>query len=76
MSGEPENGGSKAAKIVGAAVGFATFIGCVASMLSAGAEATTADRKMMKAPGKQGERIYRDDFEKDPSDYFRNLRKK
>lgn len=74
MCGEPENGGSKAAKIVGAVVGFATFIGCVASLLSADSE-TTGDRKMMKAPGKQGERIYRDEFEKDPFKYFRDLRK-
>ncbi|KAA0034481.1 hypothetical protein E5676_scaffold475G00210 [Cucumis melo var. makuwa] len=76
MSGEPDNGGSKAAKIVGAVVGFATFIGCVASMLSSADSETAGDRKMMKAPGKHGEEMYRDEFEKDPSKYFRDLRKK
>ena len=75
MSGEPENGGSKAAKIVGAVVGFATFIGCVASVLSAGAE-PMGDPKMMKAPGRRGQMIERGKFEENPSGYFRDLRNK
>ncbi|OWM64011.1 hypothetical protein CDL15_Pgr006381 [Punica granatum] len=36
---------------------------------------SSGDRKTMKAPGRD-HRMYRDDFQRDPSDYFRNLRKK
>ncbi|OWM64014.1 hypothetical protein CDL15_Pgr006384 [Punica granatum] len=36
---------------------------------------SSGDRKTMKAPGGTG-RIYRDDFARDPKDYFRNLHKK
>ncbi|XVF85771.1 hypothetical protein PTKIN_Ptkin17bG0144100 [Pterospermum kingtungense] len=35
----------------------------------------SSERKTMKAPGR-GDRIYRDDFEKDPKKYFRNFHKK
>ncbi|MCD9645262.1 hypothetical protein HAX54_034088 [Datura stramonium] len=31
------------------------------------------NRKVMKAPGRSHSYIYRDDFERDPSDYFRRL---
>ncbi|KAK4788264.1 hypothetical protein SAY86_019583 [Trapa natans] len=32
-------------------------------------------RKTMKAPGRSTDRIFRDEFEKDPATYFRDLRK-
>lgn len=35
----------------------------------------SGDRKTMKAPGRSY-RIFRDDFEDDPGQYFRDLRKK
>ncbi|CAN1137438.1 hypothetical protein LINPERHAP2_LOCUS10058 [Linum perenne] len=42
-----------------------------------GTESGTDERETMVAPGKgDGTRIFRDDFEKDPRSYFRNLRKK
>ncbi|KAK4741412.1 hypothetical protein SAY87_025000 [Trapa incisa] len=31
-------------------------------------------RKTMKAPGRRTDRIFRDEFEKDPATYFRDLR--
>ncbi|KAB2053172.1 hypothetical protein ERO13_A12G159750v2 [Gossypium hirsutum] len=35
---------------------------------------SSSNKKTMKAPGRNY-RIFRDDFERDPSSYFRNLRK-
>ncbi|KAL9663536.1 hypothetical protein QQ045_018925 [Rhodiola kirilowii] len=53
-----------------AVVGFAAY--CVGSLFSTKEE----PKKTMKAPGKPGNSIYRDDFEGNPSEYFRGLRKK
>lgn len=35
----------------------------------------SVNRKMMKAPGRNGSHIYRDQFESNPSQYFRRLRR-
>lgn len=46
----------------------------ISSLLS-GAE-PEKDKKTMKAPGRDGAVIYRDDFEGDPASYFKSLRNK
>ncbi|KAI8539376.1 hypothetical protein RHMOL_Rhmol09G0178200 [Rhododendron molle] len=63
-------------KVVGTvaavAVGVA-LVGWGLSQLVDGLEEKSNKKKMMKAPGRDF-RIFRDDFERDPSSYFRSLR--
>lgn len=63
-------------KVVGTvaavAVGVA-LVGWGLSQLVDGLEEKSNKKKMMKAPGRDF-RIFRDDFERDPSGYFRSLR--
>ncbi|KAG6709634.1 hypothetical protein I3843_06G135400 [Carya illinoinensis] len=68
---------AKAAKVAGAvAAGVGVLAGAVALLSTVGSEqpGATAAKKTMKAPGRQGTRMYRDDFEDNPKDYFRGLR--
>ena len=46
----------------------------LASVVGDLASSSEDSRKTMKAPGRN-DRIFRDDFEKDPKTYFRDLRK-
>ena len=48
--------------------------GVAAASLLGSSSSSSSDRKTMKAPGRDG-RIDRDDFERDPASYFRDLRK-
>ena len=63
---DKNNNGAEIA--IAAVVAVASIVSLIASG-SAGPE-----RKTMKAPGRNY-RIFRDDFEKSPASYFRNLRK-
>ncbi|OMO72083.1 hypothetical protein COLO4_27839 [Corchorus olitorius] len=56
----------------GLAVAGAIIVACCVAGLLSGSEASSS-RKTMKAPGRNY-RIFRDDFEDDPADYFRRLR--
>lgn len=62
----------KVALVAGAFVAGAVLAGRISSLLS-GAE-PQKDKKKMKAPGRDGAVIYRDDFEGDPAKYFKSLR--
>ncbi|PRQ56758.1 hypothetical protein RchiOBHm_Chr1g0340821 [Rosa chinensis] len=82
-SGQGENGGasssgyswfSKAAVAAGAIAGLATAALAVAELVS-GSTSLEEEKKTMKAPGRD-ERIYREDFERDPKSYFSGLRNK
>ncbi|PSS28958.1 Regulator of nonsense transcripts 3B like [Actinidia chinensis var. chinensis] len=55
------------------AVAGAMLLGWGLSKIVTGSD-EKRDRKKMKAPGKNSV-IYRDDFERDPTGYFRSLRK-
>ncbi|XAR73227.1 hypothetical protein NMG60_11007131 [Bertholletia excelsa] len=61
-------------KGVGLAVGVIAGVGLlgwgISKLVSLGSE----ERKMVKAPGRD-RFIFRDEFERDPASYFRNLRK-
>ncbi|KAK9928329.1 hypothetical protein M0R45_025472 [Rubus argutus] len=75
-----ENGGAlstgeKAAVAAGAVAGLAAVAWGVAELVSGATSTSGEQRKTMKAPGKD-ERIYRDDFERDPASHFRSLRNK
>ncbi|KAA8532866.1 hypothetical protein F0562_033017 [Nyssa sinensis] len=63
--------GSTLGKVIGAVAGIAVAAWSLSSLLS-GSEAES-NEKMMKAPGRDGY-IPRSDFEKNPKDYFSNLR--
>jgi hypothetical protein len=77
-STETEGKVSYGTKVAAAAVtGIGLLAGAAAAVsLLSGSETDETNRKEMKAPGKNNEVIYRDDFEKDPKTYFQNLRKK
>ncbi|KAK3027263.1 hypothetical protein RJ639_041209 [Escallonia herrerae] len=70
------------AKVVALAVGIVVLVGAalvvigIFSLSCDSSETPVADneRKTMKAPGRDGI-IYRDDFERDPTFYFRSLRR-
>ncbi|KAG2703561.1 hypothetical protein I3760_06G144000 [Carya illinoinensis] len=67
---------AKAAKVAGAvAAGVGVLAGAVALLSIVGSEqpGAIADKKTMKAPGRQGTRMYRDDFTKDTKGYFHQL---
>ncbi|KAE8010093.1 hypothetical protein FH972_006486 [Carpinus fangiana] len=58
-----------------AAIGIGLLAGAAAAVsILSGSETDETNRTTMKAPGKNDEVIYRDDFEKDPKTYFQNLR--
>ncbi|CAI0390522.1 unnamed protein product, partial [Linum tenue] len=59
---------------VAAVAGVAAAAYGIASLFS-GSESTSTNGKTMKAPGRDA-RILRDDFERNPSGYFRDLRNK
>ncbi|KAG5532714.1 hypothetical protein RHGRI_027123 [Rhododendron griersonianum] len=73
---EKEDQAVETLKVVGTvaavAVGVA-LVGWGLSQLVDGLEEKSNKKKMMKAPGRDI-RIFRDDFERDPSSYFRSLR--
>ncbi|CAL1360128.1 unnamed protein product [Linum trigynum] len=73
MSGKDEDS-SGISLAVAAVAGVAAAAYGIASLFS-GSESTSTNDKTMKAPGRDG-RILRDDFEKNPSGYFRDLRNK
>ncbi|KAJ8635124.1 hypothetical protein MRB53_009391 [Persea americana] len=62
---------------VGASVGLAA--GAIYALLGSGSSNSVSNenenKKMMRAPGKNGETMPRDDFEDNPKGYFRDLRK-
>ncbi|KAK4263624.1 hypothetical protein QN277_029013 [Acacia crassicarpa] len=62
----------------GVALAAAAAIGIAGAVLGFGSSSSSSSetRKTMKAPGKNGEIMFRDDFEKDPQAYFSNSRKK
>ena len=61
---------TEAAKVAGGLVAAGVIAWGVSSLFSSG---SSGNRKMMKAPGRNGY-IYRDDFESNPAGYFRSLR--
>lgn len=80
---EPEEKKSSAKDLVKAAVTVAGAVVAVAgvawtvlSLFSSESSDESEDRKVMKAPGKSGATMFRDDFENDPKSYFKGLRKK
>ncbi|KAJ7953940.1 Regulator of nonsense transcripts 3B like [Quillaja saponaria] len=78
-SSERENGLGKEraeASIGAGAAVAAALVGGAIYLLSGSSSSSEKDRETMKPPGRPGERIYRDEFEKDPATYFRNLRKR
>ena len=75
--GEGSNTKKKAATAVAAGIGLAALALGIAALAwgSVSDEPEPQDdRKKMKAPGRNGELIYKDDFQRDPSGYFRQLR--
>ncbi|GAB2285149.1 hypothetical protein Dimus_019603 [Dionaea muscipula] len=65
-------GGEDTAAIV---IGVAAVV--VAGLVLWGlSDSAGSSKKMMKAPGRDGHMIYRHVFERDPSSYFRDLRRK
>ncbi|CAN1137437.1 hypothetical protein LINPERPRIM_LOCUS22867 [Linum perenne] len=75
MSGGNQD--STITKVVTAVAGAAAVAYGIASLFSGSSEGDSVGGggKTMKAPGKD-ERIFRADFENNPSGYFRDLRKK
>ena len=75
---EEDEASKTAAKVAGVVAGIAMVGWGISSLVSwaTSSEISTEDRKKMKPPGKKDEYIYRDDFEKNPKEYFRGLRKK
>ncbi|CAK9142451.1 unnamed protein product [Ilex paraguariensis] len=74
---DPEMSGI--AMVVGAVAGIALAGWGIAKLFSGSSESeteTSTNRDTMKPPGGDGGIIYRDDFEKDPRTYFRELRNK
>ncbi|GMI99854.1 hypothetical protein HRI_003654700 [Hibiscus trionum] len=68
----PEKAAAAAAAAAALVVGGLVALGV--SVLASASGASTS-KKTMKAPGRN-DRIFRDDFERDPATYFRDLRKK
>ena len=64
---------NKAATIAKCAVAVLGVAVAICGLIS-GSSGSKTDRKTMKAPARN-HRIFRDDFERDPAAYFRNLRK-
>uniref|UniRef100_A0A7N2RD08 Uncharacterized protein n=1 Tax=Quercus lobata TaxID=97700 RepID=A0A7N2RD08_QUELO len=64
---------NKAATIAKCAVAVLGVAITICGLLS-GSSGSKTNRKTMKAPARN-HRIFRDDFERDPAAYFRNLRK-
>ncbi|KAL8106057.1 hypothetical protein AgCh_029741 [Apium graveolens] len=60
----------EAAKFAGALVVAGVVAWGISSLFSSG---SSGNKKVMKAPGKNGY-IFRDDFESDPRSYFKSLR--
>ncbi|KAL6186724.1 hypothetical protein ACLB2K_042843 [Fragaria x ananassa] len=58
----------------GAIVALAAVVLVVARLLS-GSSSSGGEKKTIKAPGRNNQRIKRDDFERDPASYFKNLRR-
>nr|GLL34128.1 hypothetical protein B456_008G175600 [Ipomoea trifida] len=74
---ESNSSGQPSEKVGGAAIGGGV-VAVVGLVIWAAVEifgGSKSDRRTMKAPGRDY-RIFRDDFERDPGSYFRNLRGK
>ncbi|KAL6187821.1 hypothetical protein ACLB2K_039216 [Fragaria x ananassa] len=69
-----ENAGAIVALAAAAIAGLAAVVLVVARLLS-GSSSSGGEKKTMKAPGRNNQRIKRDDFERDPASYFKKLRK-
>ncbi|KAL8102975.1 hypothetical protein AgCh_027491 [Apium graveolens] len=65
-----------AVTVAGAVAAVAGVAWSVLSLFSSESSDESDDRKIMKAPGKNGATMYRDDFASDPKSYFRDLRRK
>lgn len=63
-----------AAGAAGAIAVLAAVAWGIASLVSGSISTSGGQRKTMKAPGRN-QRIYRDDFQRDPASYFKGLRK-
>ncbi|KAK9928342.1 hypothetical protein M0R45_025485 [Rubus argutus] len=66
--------GEKAAVAAGAIAGLAA-VAWGAELVSGATSTSGEQRKTMKHPGRD-ERIFRDDFKRDPASHFRSLRNK
>jgi hypothetical protein len=55
---------------------FIIFTLILYQSLLSGSKTDETNRKTMKAPGRNNEVIYRDEFTSNPKDYFQDLRKK
>ncbi|VFQ95292.1 unnamed protein product [Cuscuta campestris] len=55
-------------------VAAAALISWFGSMLFGGGSSGNGGRPTMRAPGRPQNRIFRDEFERDPASYFRDLR--
>ncbi|KAJ8774583.1 hypothetical protein K2173_017029 [Erythroxylum novogranatense] len=73
MSSRKENSSGFALAVAGAVAGTAALVSTI--LYAASGSDSTKNKKTMKAPGRD-ERMLRADFEKDPAEYFRDLRKK
>jgi hypothetical protein len=77
QSTETEEKVSYGTKVAAAAVtGIGLLAGAAAAVsLLSGSETDETNRKKMKAPGRNNEVIYRDEFTSNPKRYFQELRK-